>query len=256
MKIFFIGDVFGRPGRQAVKKNLPKVIEEYQPDLVVANIENLAGGKGATIKTLKEMQEAGVDVFTGGNHIFQQPEIFDKKITNLVRPANYPEGTLGIGHKIFKTKNKQNVLVINLLGRVFVNTLLDCPFRKTEEILVKSDEYDAVIVDFHAEATSEKSAYKWYFDNKLTAIFGTHTHIATADYDITKNGTFYVSDVGMTGPIDSVIGIKKQGAFGRFLHAMPIKFSVATGRTIFQGFLLDISNKKTQTYQRIEIIEE
>lgn len=254
MKIFFIGDIFGRVGRKLVRDNLPQIIKKEKVDLVIANAENLTNGNGASNKHLEEMEKAGVDFFTGGNHIFKYEEIFNEKRKNLIRPANYPEGALGKGYYIFK-----NILIINLMGRIFGGVEgLDCPFRTAEKIIKENPKAEAVIIDFHAETTSEKIALKYFLDGSATAIFGTHTHVATCDAQISDQGTFFVSDVGMTGPIeDSVIGVQKDIIVNKFLTGMPAKHEpVKNGKGVFQGFLLDISNKKVQNFRRIEVFSE
>lgn len=251
MRVFFLGDIFGKPGRKAVKSLLPNLKKEHGVEMVIANAENLAGGKGATEKTLREMEAVGVDIFTGGNHIFHEPEIFNSERKNLVRPANYPQGTPGVGYVIHK-----NLLIINIQGRVFLNHMTDCPFRAAEKIIAENPQVEGVIIDFHAEATSEKYALKWFLNGKVSAIFGTHTHVATADAHISPEGTFYVSDIGMTGPFDSGIGIKPEIAVDRFIKGLPVRHEVADGRVIFQGFLLDISAKKAENFSRIAIFQE
>lgn len=246
MRLFFIGDIIGKAGRKAVKEHLPALKKEHDIDLVVANAENLAGGKGATEKTLNEMEKAGVDFFTSGNHIFSKQEVFESGRKNLIRPANYPQDALGEGYRVHK-----NILFINLLGRIFINALVDCPLRKAEEIISAHPDVDAVIIDFHAEATSEKYALKCFLDGKATAIFGTHTHVATADAQISEEGTFFVCDVGMTGPLDSIIGVEKKIILKHFLTSMPVRHKVAEGKAIFQGFILDIKDKKAHDFRRI-----
>jgi metallophosphoesterase (TIGR00282 family) len=250
MKIFFIGDIVGRPGRNAVREFLPKVIKEYKPDLVIANVENLSHGKGSTQKNINEMKELGVGVFTGGNHSFDIEEAYETE-DFLMRPANFPDASIGKGYVL-----KDKVLVINLIGRTFMNVVADCPFRKVEEILIEhaEDDIEAVIVDFHAEATSEKYTMKHFLDGKVAAVFGTHTHIPTCDWDVTESGTFYVSDVGMTGIMkNTTLGIEKEVVLSRFLRGMPVKHEIEkSGEKVLQGFLLDIFDKKVHNFTRLE----
>lgn len=221
MKILFFGDVIGKIGRRAVKLILPELIKEYQPDLVVANAENVAHGVGVTEKTLGELIEAGVQVFTSGNHVFSKPEaeaLLTVPDPVLLRPANYPPRLPGLEFKIMEVGSKA-VAIINLIGRVFMKENFDCPFRKLDEILAKitAKNIGAIIVDFHAEASSEKTAFGWYADGRVSAVLGTHTHVPTADCKILPGGTAFVSDAGMVGALDSVIGDRKEEIIKSFL---------------------------------------
>ena len=208
MNILFIGDIVGSPGRKAIAKLLPGIKEEYEVDFVVANAENASGGSGITAKVATELFASGVDVLTSGDHIWKRSEIFQliNQEERILRPLNYPQGSPGRGAHVFKSASGVKVGVINVNGRVFMEAL-DCPFKttlKAREDLAR--ETKIIIVDMHAEATSEKIALGWYLDGKVSAIFGTHTHIQTADEKILPKGTAYITDAGMTGPYDSVIG--------------------------------------------------
>lgn len=248
MRILFFGDVVGRVGRKAVKKILPELKVEFQPDLVMANVENLAHGKGVTERTLDEMQDAGIQVFTSGNHIFKKP--IDNKIFrkyNLLRPANYPEDQGVPGPEFLKIKiNNKNVYIINLMGRVFIREDFDCPFRKFDEIYkqLKLKKDDIIIVDIHAEATSEKKAMINYLTGKVSALLGTHTHIPTADEQITSKKTAYITDVGMTGPADSVLGVKTEIILETFLTQIGVAHDYAEeGRVEINAVIFEINDK-------------
>lgn len=261
IKVLFFGDIFGKIGRQALKKVLPQLIKKLKPDLVLANVENLAHGLGVTKKTLQEIKEIGVDFFTSGNHIWKKKEVLElfcdpefKDI--LLRPANYPDGVPGSGYKLVPVK-QYFLLVINLLGRVFMKENLDCPFRKAEEILAKNDfkKINGTIVDFHAEATSEKVSLGHWLDGKVSAVLGTHTHIGTQDAKILPGGTAYLSDIGMVGAKDSVIGIKKDGPIKEFLTQVPQTFEIPEkGETVVNAvfFTIDPKTKKTTIIQRVD----
>jgi len=238
LRILMIGDVVGKPGRRAVKQLLPSLRLEHGIDLVIANGENTAGGFGLTLDTANELLDSGVDILTSGNHIWDQKEIIpylDEGLP-LVRPANYPDAP-GRG-----SLTHNNVMVINLMGRVFMPPL-DCPFRTADWILegaATSERPPIVIVDFHAEATSEKQAMGWYLDGRVSAVLGTHTHVGTVDGRVLPKGTAYISDVGMTGPLDSVIGSETGVVLERFLTGMPQRLSVANGPVLLNSVLVDI----------------
>lgn len=261
MNILFIGDIFGRPGRSTVKKLLPEYKKKMKADLVIANAENMHHGKGVTEPLLKEMQGAGVDFFTSGNHVWKEREIISKlddpKLP-LIRPANYPEGAPGKGHQVVEDASGRKVLVINLMGRVFMPMHLDCPFRAADKIL-KQFENDkglsAIFVDFHAETTSEKMALAHYLDGRVTAVIGTHTHVPTFDARVLPGGTAFQSDVGFTGPIDSVIGLEKEGIIKNFLTQVPFKHEVAGGDTVFNAITIQIDDK-TQKAVSVEQIQK
>ena len=247
-----IGDVIGKPGRQAIKALLPEVRREYGIDMVIANGENTAGGFGITSDTAYELLDNGVDVLTSGNHIWDQKEIIPSMDEGLplIRPANYPNAP-GRGYLFHN-----GVMVLNLMGRVFMPPL-DCPFRTADTILkgVKSGENPKIIiVDFHAEATSEKQGLGWYLDGRVSAVLGTHTHVGTVDAKILPRGTGYLTDVGMTGPINSVIGSEVDAVLERFLTGMPQRLNVANGPVTMNSVLLDIDPDTGQAtaIQRID----
>ena len=243
MNIIMIGDIVGRPGRRIIKELLPSLVTEFQIDLVIANGENAAGGNGITPDLAEELYEAGIDVLTMGNHVWDNKEIFDfiQDQPRLIRPCNYPEGTPGLGFNIF-AKDPWRVAVINASGRVFMDNL-DCPFREVERILASIDGlWDICLVDFHAEATSEKLAFAHYFDGRVTAVLGTHTHIQTADERVLENGTAYISDLGMTGPVDSILGMNKDQVIKKFLTQRPVRLEVARGAVQIQGVVLTIDD--------------
>ena len=255
MRILFIGDIVGKPGRQAVKGLLREVIANLEIEFTVANGENAAGGMGMTPAIALEILGDGVDVLTSGNHIWAKREImpFLDEESRLLRPANYPGQVPGRGMGVFRAANGQGVGVLNLEGRVFMRSL-ECPFRVGEKgIETLQRETVIVIVDFHAEATSEKKALGWFLNGKASAVLGTHTHIQTSDERILSEGTAYITDVGMTGPQDSVIGIRKQVALDRFLTQIPWKFDIATGEVELQGVMVDVDPKtgKAREIQRI-----
>jgi len=252
MKILFIGDICGKIGRKTVAKILPKLKKELKPNLVIANAENLAHGKGVTETTLKEMIDAGIDWFTGGDHSFKAQKkidiVYDGKLP-IIRPANYSHNAPCQGYTVIALGDKQ-ILLINLIGRVFMHMDYDCPFRELNKILTKfaKEKLSAIIVDIHAEATSEKIALKHFADGKVSAILGTHTHVMTADEHITAQGTAYITDVGMTGYADGIIGLDKENVIKTFIsqikypHQLPEK-----GRAIFNAVLLEINPKTEKT---------
>ena len=245
MRILMIGDVIGKPGRDAVRSIIPDLRKERDIDLVIANGENTAGGFGLTVDTASELLDSGVDVLTSGNHIWDKKEIVpylddtqDSGVP-ILRPANYPDAP-GIGLIQWK-----GVTVINLMGRVFM-AALDCPFRTADRLLDglrERSDTPVVIVDFHAEATSEKQAMGWYLDGRVSGVFGTHTHVGTVDARILPRGTAYLTDVGMTGPTDSVIGSDKDAVLERFLTAMPQRLEVASGPCVLNSVLVDVDSE-------------
>lgn len=241
MKILFIGDIVGRPGRAAVKSCLGQFRNKV--DLVIANGENAAGGMGLTFDVADELFAMGIDVITMGNHVWDKKEIFEFIGENdrIVRPLNYPGSPPGKGWTTVTSPSGIEISVINACGRVFNLTLLDDPFRAIDRALDEIKKYsNVVIVDFHAEATSEKIALGHYLDGRVTAVIGTHTHVQTADATVLSGGTGYVTDTGMTGPFDSVIGIKKEIVIERFLSQLPSRFDVAPGPWQFCGVLLEV----------------
>ncbi|MBW1808369.1 MAG: TIGR00282 family metallophosphoesterase [Deltaproteobacteria bacterium] len=238
--ILTLGDVVGKPGRKALIQHLDSIVEESQADFVIVNGENASGGLGITPPVAEELLALKIDVLTSGNHIWKHKDILaylDSEY-RLLRPANYPEGTPGRGFEIFSQTNGVNIGVINLEGQLFMNPL-PCPFRKADAILEElSQKTSLIIVDFHAEATSEKRALGHYLDGRVTAVVGTHTHIPTADAEVLPAGTGYLTDLGMTGPTDSVIGVRKQQAIARFTTRLPSSFQVARGRVQVQGAII------------------
>ena len=261
IKILFFGDTVSSPGRDAIKKELPNLKKKFKPDLVIANAENLAHIHGVTINTIKEMQEAGINFFTSGNDVFKKYqkfiEIIEDKSINIIRPANYPKETPGVGEMLIKIKNN-NILLINLLGRVFMKEDVDCPFRKLDEILKKysKKKISNIIVDFHAETTSENMALGFYADGRVAALLGTHTHIPTADERILPNGTGYITDIGMTGSLNSILGAKKENIIQRYLtqiQILPIE-PEKEGPAVLNAIYLEINNNKTVKIKRIQKI--
>jgi metallophosphoesterase (TIGR00282 family) len=242
MKILFIGDIIGGPGRRAVRELVPSLIEDYRIDMVIANCENAAAGFGITREIVEELYRCRIDVLTSGNHIWDKKEVleFVEDYETLLRPANYPEGVPGFGSVVLPCPSGVHVGVINLVGRVFMRPL-DCPFKTVQKEIEKLKRKTKIIlVDMHAEATSEKQAMGWFLDGQVSAVIGTHTHVQTADEQILPQGTAYVTDVGMTGPFDSIIGTKKEAVLERFLMQMPNKFDVAKGDVRLQGVLITV----------------
>jgi 2',3'-cyclic-nucleotide 2'-phosphodiesterase len=256
IKILFLGDIFAKIGRRAVIKTIPKLKKEYEPDLILANAENLAHARGITDTTIKEMLDAGIDFFTSGNHVWDKNDAYvllGKKDPVVIRPANYPEGTIGLGEKII-TIGIKNILVINLIGRVFFRDDFDDPFRVVDRILEKYKKQNlaAIIVDFHAEATSEKRAMGFFLDGRVSAVIGTHTHVQTADEQILEKGTAYITDAGMTGSKNSVIGLDKRIIIKNFLSQINEPGEIhETGLAQVNGVYLEI-NPKTQKAVKIE----
>ncbi|MCX5749648.1 MAG: TIGR00282 family metallophosphoesterase [Candidatus Saganbacteria bacterium] len=250
-KILFIGDIIGKPGRETVKKLLPSLKEEFSADLIIANGENAAGGMGINAKKYQELIDSGIEIVTLGNHAWHNKD-FTREISecrNIVRPANYPPGTPGNGRIIYR-----GIGVINLLGRVFMKEL-DCPFRAVDRIIDElKGQTKIIIVDVHGEATSEKQALGWYLDGRVSAVIGTHTHVQTADERILPNGTAYITDAGMVGPNNSVIGVDTTAIIERFLTQLPKRFEVAKeGPNVFNAVVLDIdeSTGKARGIKRI-----
>lgn len=256
MKILFIGDIVGKPGRRAVRELLPWIVEERRIDFVIANCENAAAGFGVTSEVIEELYGCRIDVLTSGNHIWDKKEIMDvaEGYETLLRPANYPAGAPGRGSVVVARPDGIRVGVINLAGRVFMNPL-DCPFRTADrEIEEMKNKARVIIVDMHAEATSEKIAMGWYLSGRVTAVLGTHTHVQTADDRILPGETAYITDVGMTGPFDSVIGIRKEVILQRFLLQMPNKFDVAKGDVRLQGVTVEIDpDGRAKAIERVNV---
>ncbi len=259
MKILAIGDIMGEPGRRAVARLLPKLIAQHDLDVVIANGENVAGGFGITPDLVDELFELGASVITTGNHAWDKKEILDvfPREPKLLRPANYPEGVPGRGSYLVKTPGGESLGVLHLMGRAFMPTI-DCPFQVAKrELAHLKTQAAAIVVDMHAEATSEKMAMGHYLDGLVTAVVGTHTHVQTADEQILPKGTAYITDIGMTGPLHSVIGIKKELAIEKFLTGMPRRFEVAGGPTVFCAVLVDLDAKlgKALSIQRIRVVD-
>lgn len=260
LKILFFGDVSGRIGRNAITKILPTLRKKLDPDLVIANAENIAHGTGITEKTLKELTDAGVDFFTSGDHAFDKKEaigILEDKNSTLIRPANYPLGVPGVGAKLLEIGTKK-ILVINLMGRVFLKNQYDCPFRKADEILeeFRDENLSAVIVDFHAEATSEKNGLARYLDGRVSAVLGTHTHVGTDDWQIFPDGTGFVTDVGMVGAKDSILGVDKKGILKTFLTQIPEAHEIPEeGICTVNAIYLEI-DPKTKQAKKIKKMKE
>lgn len=255
MNILFIGDIVASPGREAVKKLLPGLKAKYNLDFVIANAENAAGGSGITLRVATELFDSGVDVITSGDHIWKKKEIFEI-INNekILRPANFPVSAPGRGFGIYSTSGGVKLAVLNIQGRVFMEAL-ECPFRVSRESVdAILKETKIILVDMHAEATSEKVALGWFLDGKVSAIFGTHTHIQTADEKILPNGTAYITDVGMTGPYDSVIGRRVEDVLERFISAVQVRFEVADTNIQLHGAVVDIdeTNGKARSITRIQ----
>jgi len=242
LKLLFIGDVIGRPGRQAVMRKLDRLIDRHHVDMVIANGENAAAGFGLTLDVARELLDAGVDVITSGNHIWDKREIYPylDEQPRLLRPGNYPGDAPGRGSGIFTTSAGHKVGVLNLEGRIFMNPL-ECPFRTADRLVAElRKETRVILVDFHAEATSEKMALGHYLDGRVSAVIGTHTHVQTADEQILPGRTAYLTDAGMTGARDSVIGISKEIAIEKFLTQLPIRFDVAKNKPIVNGALIEV----------------
>jgi len=252
IRVLFLGDIIGRPGRKAMKRYLPSLIEKYSPALLVANAENSAGGIGITEKVGQELLSQ-VHVLTSGNHIWDKREglSYVEKEERLLRPANYPPRNPGKGSYLFETDKGAKIGILNLQGRVFMEPI-DCPFRIADEELKRLDT-SIVVVDFHAEATSEKQALGWYLDGRASAVIGTHTHVPTADDRILPQGTAYITDVGMVGGYNSVIGIRKDQALKRFLTARPHRFEPGKDGLVFSAVLVEI---EVQTGKALKIQRE
>ena len=238
MRVLLIGDIVGKPGRRTVSQLLPELRRSQRLDLVIANGENAAGGRGVTIPIADALFQSGIDIITSGNHIWEHREIYPllNSESPILRPLNYPPGTPGRGMLI-----QDGIVVINLMGRVFMPGDLDCPFRAVDEALASLHDHRIIIVDMHAEATSEKVAMSWHLDGRVSAVVGTHTHVATADPHVLPKGTAYVTDMGMVGPRDSVIGMEVDGVLQRFLTQLPTRFDVAgQGTNIFNSVIIEI----------------
>ena len=257
MRILFVGDIVGKPGRQLIERVLGKIISDYGIEFTIANGENAAAGMGITPPIAIDLLNQGVDVLTSGNHIWAKKEIipFLNEEGRILRPANYPARVPGRGAVVLQSKNGREVGVLNLEGRVFMKNL-DCPFHAAErEIEVLKKSTNVILVDFHAEATSEKMAMGWFLNGKVSAVLGTHTHVQTSDERILDEGTAYMTDVGMTGPMASVIGIRKEVALERLLTQIPWKFEVATDDVELQGVVVEVDSEtgKAKDVKRIRV---
>jgi metallophosphoesterase (TIGR00282 family) len=241
LKLLFLGDIVGRPGRDLVRRGLPSLIDRFAPDLVIANVENAAAGFGITREIGDSLLAGGIDVMTSGNHIWDRKEALDYigAEPRLLRPLNFPDGVPGNGSFVARTAEGRPVAVVNAMGRVFFPTNIDDPFRRVwSEVEALRARTRVILVDFHAEATSEKVAMGWHLDGKVTAVIGTHTHVQTADEQILPGGTAYLTDAGMTGPHDSIIGVEKQAVLDKFLRGMPVRLETATGNPRLNGALI------------------
>lgn len=256
VRIIFISDVIGKPGRLALRGVLPDLVHEFSPDMVVANGENAAGGFGITLEVFEELKKLDIDIITSGNHIWDRKNLIPclENRTDLLRPHNYPAEVAGRGWTIFTCASGQKVGVINLAGRVFMNAI-DCPFKVGREIAGKiREETRLILLDMHAETTSEKAAMGWHMDGLVSAVIGTHTHVQTSDERILPGGTAFITDAGMTGPMDSIIGMRKEKVMERFLTSMPVRLEVAKGDVELQGVYLaiDPENGRATEIKRIK----
>lgn len=257
MRILFIGDIFGKPGREIARRAIPALVERREIDFVIANVENSAAGFGVTGDIADAILGYGVDVMTSGNHIWDKKEVLDyvPRQPKLLRPANFPAGVPGRGSYVGRTRTGEPVGVVNLMGRIFM-TPLDDPFAVAlREIDAMRAKTRVIIVDFHAEATSEKIAMGWHLDGRVTAVFGTHTHVQTADERVLPKGTACLTDVGMTGPHDSIIGVTVEAALARFLNAMPAKFEAASGPGRLNAVIVtaDLATGKATGIERLNL---
>ena len=258
MNVLCIGDIVGKPGREALRALLPELRKKHKVDVAVINAENTASGSGLTSRLARQLFDMGCDVLTLGDHTWDQKELEEylKESDTVIRPANFPEGAPGRGWTIFTTANGVKVGVVNMLGRTFMRHQVTCPFRAADEIIVEiQKETPNIIIDFHAETTSEKVAMSHYLNGRASVLFGTHTHIQTADETILNEGTAYITDLGMTGPYDSVIGQKKDRIIQRFLTSMPIRFQIAEDDIKLCGILVEIDEKtgKAKKIERLQI---
>ena len=256
--LLFIGDIVGKPGRRIIRQAVPPLVVRHGIDLVIANVENAAGGNGITREIAEALRDDGIDVMTSGNHIWDKKEAihYIDDEPRLLRPANYPDGVPGRGRYVATTGSGVRVGVVNVMGRIFMNAL-DNPFRvvRDEIAAVRAEGARIVFVDFHAETTSEKQALAWHLDGEVTAVVGTHTHVQTADARILPKGTAYLTDVGMTGPHDSIIGVEPGPAIRRFLDGMPAKFETARGNPRLNAVLVtaDDDTGRSRAIERLDL---
>lgn len=258
IKILFLGDIFGKPGRHAVREVVPRLRREHALDLVIGNCENAAEGRGISVRLAKELFESSVDFLTSGNHIWHSHDIYpylNEADCRLIRPANFPSGAPGKGWGIVETKKGARVAVINMIGQIFMPQQADYPLHTLDRVFNEvHDEVDVVVVDMHAEATSEKRAFAWHVDGRVQACVGTHTHVQTADEEILPGGCAYITDLGMTGPYNSVIGQERESVLRRFRTTLPVKkFEVASGDVRLCGAIVEIdaNSKRAASIKRI-----
>jgi len=257
LRLLFIGDVFAKAGRQVLANNLEKLKSVYKWDVCIANAENAAGGKGINFNTAQEIFSCGVDTITLGNHTWSRKEVlnFIDNCEKIVRPSNYSKNVPGRG-KLILEKNGVRIGIINLIGRVYMDSWAECPFQTADrDISALRQHCKVIIVDFHAEATSEKLALAYYLDGRVSAVIGTHTHVQTADEKILDNKTAYISDVGMTGPADGIIGVNRDQVIRKFVTGMPVSFEPAKGRTCLNAVMIDIDENTGQAREIIRISE-
>ena len=254
MNILAVGDIVGTIGVQELQQKLPKIKKEWKIDFCIVNGENAAEGMGITENNFKDIINAGADCVTMGNHTWGKKEIFKFIDDNrIIRPANYPKGVCGKGYRIYEVQNKK-IAVINALGRAEINILVENPFLEVKNIIdTIKQEVDIIILDFHAEATAEKKAMGYFLDGEATIVLGTHTHVQTADAQILEKGTAYITDIGMTGPKNSIIGMDKDVALKRFLTALPEKYKIATGEAIFNACLFKVNDKTNKVESIVNI---
>lgn len=257
MRVLMIGDVVGKPGRRMVEQWLPRLVDERGIDFVVANAENAAGGNGLTHEIADALLALGVDVMTSGNHIFDKREVLDfiDDVDRVLRPVNYPPATPGRGVAVATARSGERVAVVNVSGRTFMPAQYDDPFRAMDAVLESLPPVDAILVDVHAETTSEKAALGWYLDGRVALVVGTHTHVQTADERVLPKGTGFLSDLGMTGPYNSVIGVRTDLVLQKFLTQMPVRFDTASGPAQFCGLVADVEHGRTRALERIFIRE-
>ncbi|MDO4539636.1 MAG: TIGR00282 family metallophosphoesterase [Syntrophomonadaceae bacterium] len=260
MNILAVADIVGKPGRRILERELSRLQREENIGFIVANGENAAAGRGINREIKENLLNLGVDVITMGNHVWDNKDIFSiiDDEPRLIRPANYPAGCPGQGYHIYRAGFNKRIAVINMSGRVFMPPL-DCPFQKIDEILVEiGDKADIILIDFHAEASSEKTAFANYVDGRVSAVFGTHTHVQTSDERILPGGTAYITDLGMSGPIDSIIGMDKEAVLKRFVTGLPSRFEVAGGPARMEGVIitLDDESDKAISIRRFSLQEQ
>lgn len=261
MRVLILGDVVGRPARKAIRELVPPLIERERVDLAIANAENAAGGIGVDIKSANELFASGLDVLTSGNHIWKKKEIYSylQERPQLIRPANYPEGAPGQGWYAWRHDHGLKALIVNIQGRVFMPHQVDDPFRCVDAILREQGPHSrVVIVDMHAEATSEKNAMGWHLDGRVSIVYGTHTHVQTSDDRVLPGGTAYITDLGMCGAFDSVIGMEKESVIQGLMTQLPRQFEVAKDNVVLQGVLVDIDEQsgRARTIKRLRLRSE